>query len=275
MSREWATGFITSGDIKLHYYRTGGDKPPLLLAHGFSDDGLCWLRLASVLEAGYDLIMMDARGHGLSDAPDESKYSYEVQADDLAVAIEELGLGKPALLGHSMGAATAAAASANYPDLLSCVLLEDPPWFPSSDAMSQRLMAEMAEMWKADMVKTKAQSVDAIIAGGRKDHANWDESEWLPWAVAKQKMSLNCFGAIPRMSERWQETVAQIECPILLLTGDVSEGALVSKEVAAMAAELWQDGRIAHCAGAGHSIRREQFDCYTQSVLRFLSKHYD
>ena len=55
--------------LKLHYTRTGGAKPPVVLAHGFSDDGLCWTPVAEALAADYDVVMVDARGHGRSAAP--------------------------------------------------------------------------------------------------------------------------------------------------------------------------------------------------------------
>ena len=38
----WQSAYIESNGIKLHFTRTGGGKPPFILAHGFSDDGLCW-----------------------------------------------------------------------------------------------------------------------------------------------------------------------------------------------------------------------------------------
>ena len=64
----WMDGYVKSNGIRIHYYRTGGDKPPLVLNHGAMDDGLCWTRVARVLEQDYDVIMLDARGHGLSDS---------------------------------------------------------------------------------------------------------------------------------------------------------------------------------------------------------------
>jgi pimeloyl-ACP methyl ester carboxylesterase len=57
---------LTNG-IRIHYWRSGGNKPPLVLAHGSSDDGLCWTNLAKELEANFDIILPDARGHGLSE----------------------------------------------------------------------------------------------------------------------------------------------------------------------------------------------------------------
>src|SRR5262245_60062606 len=67
---QWSSQDVTANGITIHYYRTGnGDKPALVLSHGASDSGLCWTRLTRALEADYDVIMPDARGHGLSDAP--------------------------------------------------------------------------------------------------------------------------------------------------------------------------------------------------------------
>src|SRR5262245_21756317 len=120
---DWFSGDVVANGIKIHYHRTGGEKPPVVLCHGLTDNGLCWLRVAQVLEKDYDLIMPDSRGHGLSDVP-ETGYSVEDRAADLAGLIQALDLDKPALLGHSMGAETSAAVAAYYPGLISRALLE-------------------------------------------------------------------------------------------------------------------------------------------------------
>jgi len=68
-----------------------------------------------VLEADYDVIMVDARGHGRSDGPEQGYGSAE-HAGDLASVITGLGLHRPAVLGHSMGAATTLVLAGTYPD---------------------------------------------------------------------------------------------------------------------------------------------------------------
>ena len=122
----WTQGDSNTGEINIHYYRTGrGDLPPLVLCHGFSDNGLCWTRVAKALESEFDIIMMDARNHGLSG---RGKASLQKMVDDLASLIGALDLHQPALLGHSMGASMVADLAARYPALASRILLEDPPW---------------------------------------------------------------------------------------------------------------------------------------------------
>src|ERR1051326_8410001 len=98
------SGEVHATGLRLHYTRTGGAKPPLVMVHGFSDDGPCWTPLAERFEADYDVIMPDARGHGFSE--DAEDYTPAAQAADLNGIISALGLHKPLILGHSMGAVT-------------------------------------------------------------------------------------------------------------------------------------------------------------------------
>src|SRR5689334_9107986 len=134
----WQAGDIEANGLRMHYTRTGDAKPPVVLAHGFSDDGLCWTSVAEILAADYDVVMVDARGHGKSVGPEQG-YSSADHAADLAGVITGLGLQRPAVLGHSMGAATALVLAGAYPDLPRAILLEDPPpwWMPPSPAAAR------------------------------------------------------------------------------------------------------------------------------------------
>ena len=44
--------------VKIHYYRTGGKKPPFILLHGATDSGLCWTPVAELLAKDYDVIII-------------------------------------------------------------------------------------------------------------------------------------------------------------------------------------------------------------------------
>ena len=87
---EWTQGDVLTNGIRMHYYRTGhGDKPPLVLCHGGSDSGLCWSPVARALEDEYDIIMIDARNHGLSESP-RGDSGPQDQSEDLAGLIRAL-----------------------------------------------------------------------------------------------------------------------------------------------------------------------------------------
>jgi len=62
MLARWTQNDLLINGVQLHYYLTGhGDKRPLVLVHGFSDNGLCWTPTAHDLESEYDVIMPDMR----------------------------------------------------------------------------------------------------------------------------------------------------------------------------------------------------------------------
>jgi pimeloyl-ACP methyl ester carboxylesterase len=61
----WSEGYVNANGIKIHYYRTGGDKPQVVFNHGVGDDGLCWTHVVRELEKDHDVIMPNARGRHL------------------------------------------------------------------------------------------------------------------------------------------------------------------------------------------------------------------
>jgi N-formylmaleamate deformylase len=259
----WQAEFVAADGPRLHYTRTGGDKPPLVLAHGVTDDGLCWSRVAAELAPDYDVVMVDARGHGRSDAP-ESGYDPGQQADDLAGVIAALGLQKPAMLGHSMGAATTLVLAGTYPDVPGAILLEDPPawwtdWYDSEDGASRR--AEMRTRFFGLKEKTR----EALLVDQRAEQPEWSDAELGPWADAKERFSPNVLAVLGEENPRrvdWAPLLPRITCPALLITADPDLGGIVTGESAAALKGIVPHLEIGHVPGAGHNIRRDRFEQY-------------
>jgi N-formylmaleamate deformylase len=243
----WSSGEVIANGITIHYYRTGGDRPPLVLAHGFSDNGLCWTRVTQVLEQDYDVIMPDARGHGLSDAPKDGYASEDHAA---------------------------------YPERVACAILEDPPWFGENSPwnrqrsdLSEEERQAQAEKRFADMVAMKAKTREEIMAFGRQQSPTWDETEFGPWADAKKQLNTNVLGRPMLTRKPWQEIASAISRPTLLLTADPDK-AIVTPEIAQKAAQMNDNIRWVRIEGAGHNIRREQFEPFIQAVTEFLAHNY-
>jgi N-formylmaleamate deformylase len=264
----WQSGDIEVNGLRLHYTRTGGEKPQVVLAHGFSDDGLCWTPVAEVLERDYDVIMVDARGHGRSAGPEQG-YNPEDMAGDLAGVIAGLGLHRPALLGHSMGAATALLLAGTRPHLVQAILLEDPPswWVARSEPEPG---AERRAQIRAGMIELKRKTREELIAAQRAASPGWSEAELGPWADAKLRFSFNALGHLGPGTVDWQAILRRITCPALLITADPALGSIVSEEDAAAIEALVPQLRVAHIPGAGHNVRREQFARYVDVVRAFL-----
>jgi pimeloyl-ACP methyl ester carboxylesterase len=264
----WHTGDLVADGIKIHYHRSGGAKRPVVLAHGLTDNALCYARLAAALEQEYDVVTFDARGHGQSDAPEDG-YSYDDRAADLAGLVGALHLEKPALIGHSMGAATAAVAAANYPELARCIVAEDPPWREDFFAPTPEQQRATAEMWRTNLTGYQSKTRDELLAWCLKER-RWPEDDCRPWAEAKLQVNLNVLKGFAASRTPWQQVVRRIRCPILLITGDPALGAIMRPEDAAEAASLWHSGRVVNIPGASHNIRRDQFEPALLAIMTFL-----
>jgi N-formylmaleamate deformylase len=272
----WSESSIKANDISLHYYRTGGDKPPIVLLHGFTDSAQCWTRVARVLEPDYDVIMVDTRGHGLSEGP-TTGFSTQLRADDTASFIQALTLKRPFLLGHSMGAGTAAVVASQHPDLIRAIMLEDPAWLAPDVASldhdgEEQLQEPSVHPWYKWVAPLKNQTREERLKIAHIENPTWAEEEQIPWADAKAQFNLDVF-RYNTPSIPWREIVQNILCPILLITSDPEKGAIVTPEVAQEASHLWKDGKVIHIAGAGHNIRRDQFMQYEDAVTTFLKEH--
>lgn len=266
----WTEDDVSSNGIRLHYQRgEARDNPALVLLHGITDSGLCWAPVAQELAGDYDVIMVDARGHGQSDAP-ASGYGAHDHAADVIGLLDALNLDRPALLGHSMGATTAAAVASAVSDRVACVLLEDPPWRPASEANTPEQNESFATQWRAGLLEQKARSREELIAGMRKGAPHWSEAELGPWADSKRQVSPHVMGFVTAPAIDWSDAASRISAPLLLITG---ETAIVGDEVAQAVLRRAPNAQRAHIAGAGHNIRRDQFAAYMVAVRAFLREH--
>lgn len=222
----WTDGYVEANGLRFFYTRTGGDKPPLVLAHGHSDNGLCWTRVAKSLEADYDLVIYDARRHGLSDdGPAGVERAPDDGAHNCAGIIRALDLERPGVMGHSMGAATAARTAALHPEVLSYIILDDVPWF---DAASRARWGRGRAQPEGAQPKTREEWLAQI----RAREPDWHEDEVHAWADAKVQYHRRDWSGVRPQRPPWQELASEIACPTLLVTGDPEAGAIVSPSLA-------------------------------------------
>lgn len=271
MPNDWTQGTVKVDDgIELFYTRTGkGDKPAIVLAHGITDNGLCWGELAADLEADYGLIMYDAYGHGKSSRIDPKKRFDNVE--DLHDLIQALDLKKPCVIGHSMGAATAAGFAARYPGWLSCLVLEDPPW--SDATATEEQVREGLVNWKESNLTAKKKTAKELVKAKQKKAPNWEEAILEPWAEAKLELDPEVFTQFPIDQTDWREVAKAIEVPTLLITGDNSLGAIVTPKLGVEAMEIMGFCEFGHISGAGHCVRYEEYQPYLTMVKLFLKRN--
>ena len=223
----WRSGFVKANGIRLHYTRTGSDKPPLVLAHGVTADGLGWTPVADLLQEDYDVVMVDARGHGRSAA---RTHGYDPVI--LAGAIAGLGLDRPAILGHLMGAITTLVLAGTDPDLPAAILLEDPPAWWAAPSLSAVAAAERRASRRAGLEAHQRTTPAELVADQRREQPGWSDAELGPGADAKLRVSLNVLDlfVFDPATVDWPKILRRVTCPALLIAADSARGAIVDEQ---------------------------------------------
>jgi N-formylmaleamate deformylase len=257
----WTAGACEANGISIHYLRTGGVKPPLVLLHGLMGSGACWSPLARSLETDYDVVMPDARGHGNSSAPLHG-YRYEDHASDVIELIRGLGLTAPILLGHSMGGMTAAVVASQVSSMIRGVVLADPT-FLSPERQREVRDGDVAEQHRRVLSLDKGDAV----AQARLRHPRRSSEIVELLADARQQTRMSAFDVLTPPNPEYHQLVSTIDVPILLVVGD---DPVVSLETARELQSLDSRIRVEQIRDAGHGVPYDQPERFGSVVRSFL-----
>ena len=169
-----------------------------------------------------------------------------------------------------MGGGATVRAAADHPELIGKIILEDSGphdlrQSPMSTTEGRRAMADT-------LLKLVDKSREEIIAYGRQQSPTWSDEELSHWADSKRQIRLETFMRLEDPKEDWRETIARIKCPALVIHADNDKGSGVTPEEAAEASRINPLVEHVHVTGAGHNVRRENFDDFMAAVTAFLAR---
>jgi len=121
---------IHANGLNFHYQQSG-EGPDVILIHGLTGDLSIWFlcEAMGVLGRSFRVTAYDLRGHGYTDAPPSGYTSSDQTADAIAI-MDELGIDRVMVVGHSFGGVIAMHAAVVHPDHVEAVVLSD-PCFPA------------------------------------------------------------------------------------------------------------------------------------------------
>lgn len=290
----WSDGYVYANGIRIHYYHAvpAPEKPVIVMVHGVTDIGLSWTTLTWKLQDSYDIYMLDARGHGLSD-PFTSSDDGETLIKDVVGFVKAMNINKPILMGHSMGAATVMRVGAEYPDLARAVIMLDPglprknagdrPPVPNTRPSAQQ-QAQQNQSSEPDrlsynmfgdpetLVKQNNYTFKDLVEKGTRDNPKWDIVDVKYWALSKKQYHG------PYTQEQLQamrgtmntgDALAKITVPSLVLKADASPEVRKANE------ETVKDLpriKLVHMDGAAHNLHHDQLENTVKEITEFLSK---
>jgi pimeloyl-ACP methyl ester carboxylesterase len=188
-------------------YHDEGDGAVVILLHGFAaDTNLNFVRsgvLDLLLDAGYRVVALDARGHGLSEKPhDPAAYADDAMRRDVQALLDQLGVERCVLVGYSMGAATTLRLAMTDPRPTALALLGAGESMVDRDGGTER-RASMAEAFRAADVESLPERVRAFREMADAIRADRD-----------------ALGAL--LGAQWPDTATdldQVEVPVIVICG--------------------------------------------------------
>lgn len=106
----------------------GSGAPPVVFLHSFAGSSRHWIEQLAHLRPGRRALAFDLRGHGRSAAPPGTQgYGVEALKGDLEAVVQQRGLKRVVLVGHSLGGAVAIAYAGAHPDDVAGLMLVGTP----------------------------------------------------------------------------------------------------------------------------------------------------
>ena len=251
---------VAVNGINLAYTRLGKGTP-LVLVHGFPLDSSSWNELIPYLKDHFDLILPDLRGFGKSTTV-EAPYTLSDIADDLAGLLDDLGVEKTALAGHSMGGYISLAFAKKYPQRVSglgLIASQAAADAPEGKERRYKTAADVAEKGVGVVVEAMTPKLSADVR----------VQEFVRGVIERQSKQA-VIGALKAMAEREDAMpiLSSFNFPLVLIHGDADQ--LVPLERAKEIKSANPSARLLELKGAGHMPMME-FARQTADGLMFFA----
>ncbi len=256
---------------KIYYDQIGpNDGPVVCFTHSLSSDGGMWAeQMPGLVNEGYRVVRLDMRGHGGSD-PVAGDYTMEALADDVAAALDALGISKVQYIGLSIGGMIGQAFAIKYPDrLISTMLCDTLPKSPegAESSWGPRLAAvrdanSVAPLADATMERWFTPAFQPANPG------RWQEIH-ATIAGTSAAGYLGCGAAI--LNFDFMADLPGIKTPTLVVCGDQDEGTPATANQ--LIAEKIPGARYEEIANARHFPNVEHPDVFNRIMMPWLAQH--
>jgi N-formylmaleamate deformylase len=254
---------VISNKIRMHYVKIGTGNPPLIILPGITSPAATWEFVANEFAASRDVYIIDFRGRGLSQGGQELSYRLDDYAADISEFIGMLGLDRPVILGHSMGARVAIRLASGKSIAESRCIFVDPP----TSGPGRRSYPIPAEYY--------LKSLDSVARGeGYEDlkaNFGWTDAqiearmEWLPTcdpvAIIESHKSFH--------DEDIFEDLKFINQKCLLMYAE-NGGTVTDSEAQEIKSGL-KDCQVCKIQGAGHMIPWDRLPVFVEEVGKFIT----
>jgi pimeloyl-ACP methyl ester carboxylesterase len=271
--------FTTAADgTRLHYRRSGAGECVVLIG-GTSCNHEVWRPQWQPLAGAFDTIAMDTRGAGQSGQPQsQDSYSVGLMAADVMAVLDDAGVDRAHVVGHSLGGAIALRAALDFPDRVASAVLHA-AWAGTDDLIDGMFFRPMLAFLGADdrygafkLGQSLVMSHEYLRTRGPTDVAEMVRRNFVkPEHPASTPGFTGHLFAGRAHDER--ERLGDVRCPVLVIVGerDLNVPISYSEELA----QAVPGAELITLRGprSSHFIQWEMADEFTAAVLSFLHAH--
>jgi N-formylmaleamate deformylase len=257
--------WVRSGELRLHVLDYGGSGVPLVVLPGITSPAIAMDFVARELTDLVRPLVVDVRGRGLSDSG--PSYTLVDYADDTVAVIRGLGLDRPVVLGHSLGARIAAVTAARGAPLRGTVLVDPSMSGPGRGPYPTALQAFLDQLAQAQR-GTSAEEV-------ARSWPRWPRREqelrarWLSSCDAEAIIATHRGFETEDFFAAWQ----RVPVPTVLIHG--ADSPVVADAGAAEAAAQNPAARIVPVPGTGHMVFWDEPAVALDTARRELARLLD
>ncbi len=259
---------LSGAPVSLFRKRLGDSGPPLIILHGMFGMSDNWQTLGRRLSDYYRVFLVDARNHGRS--PHTSEMNYDLMAEDVGLLMEEEGMERATLMGHSMGGKTAMAFAAKYPERMDKIVVVDiaPRAYPPGH------LSILEAFTRVDLAVATRQEIEAqlmtmvpsrAIALFLMKNLKRCKDGGFEWKLNLQAFKLHYPRLIAAVDPGGPHGI-----PALLVKGGKS--AYVSDRDFELFKQHFPRAVLEVIPGAGHWVHAEQPEIFYNAVFEFLEE---
>jgi pimeloyl-ACP methyl ester carboxylesterase len=247
----------------VHYEDTGGDLPPLVLAHGLLMDHEMFAPQLEALRSKCRIITWDARCHGETETTDDP-FTYWDLAEDLKGLLDHLGIARAVIGGMSQGGFVALRLALKHPERVAALVLVGTQ-AGAEDPAKAAIYESMLEVWEAEGLNEQlADTIAETILG----HEWPGRQAWITkWRQTPRSLLRPAFNALTGR-EDIHDRLGEINAPALVIHG-TADAAIDIELAQRLCSGLANSRPLVTIEGGGHACNLTH-----PALVNLVVQHY-